>query len=71
MFEKDKMDMRYIRDDFTYCEKLYDKYLEMRKVLSDIELIKYAKSDPIQTSEDFKQGFIAGVKIMSSIFMDV
>lgn len=71
MFEKDKMQIMYLRDDFTYCEKLYDKYLEMRKVLGDIETLKYGKTDPILKSEDFKQGFIAGVKIMSSMLMDL
>lgn len=71
MFEKNRMDIKYIRDDFTYCEKLYDKYIEMRKIINEIELIKYAKNDPFVESEDFKQGFISAIKIMSSLFMDL
>lgn len=71
MFEKDKMQERYIREDFTYAESLYKKYIEMREVLSKYELMKYSTTDPYSTSEDFKQGFIAAIKIMSSIFMDL
>ena len=39
MFEKNEMQVMYLRKDFTYCEKLYEKYLEMRQVLNDIEFI--------------------------------
>ena len=69
MFEKDRATMLYNRDAFTFEEKLYQKYLELRKITSELESIKYSKADTYSTSEDFKQGFIAGVKIMSSILL--
>ena len=71
MFEKDKMQERYIREDFTYAETLYEKYIEMREALLKYERMKYEPKDTYSTSEDFKQGFIAAVKIMSSMFMDL
>lgn len=71
MFEKDKLLIKYTREEYTYCEKLYEQYMEMRKVLKAIENIKYDNVDPMQLSEEFKQGFIAGIKIMSSILMDL
>ena len=36
-----------------------------------IENFKYANEDKFVDNENFKQGFIAGVKIMSSILLDI
>lgn len=71
MFEKDEIKELYSRSDFTFEEKLYNKYIALRKVISDLESIKYKNVDELSLSKDFKQGFLAGVKIMSSIFIDV
>ena len=71
MFEKDKKEILYIREDFSIEEKLYENYIEMRKNMSKLENYKYGKEDKYMTSEEFKQGFIAGVKIMSSLLIDL
>ena len=71
MFEKDKLKEKYIREEYSIEEELYNKYLELRKSLSRVENIKYDNPDTISLSEEFKQGFIAGVKIMSSLLLDI
>ncbi len=71
MFEKDAQYAKYIREDFTFEEKLFEKYMALRKVANEYENFKYAKPDNYATSEDFKQGFIAGVKVLSSILIDI
>lgn len=71
MFEKDKSQIFYQRKFYTMEEELYKHYLKLRGVLHDIEAFKYATEDNFSTSEDFKQGFIAGVKIMSSMLIDL
>ncbi|MBE5738899.1 MAG: hypothetical protein E7354_04155 [Clostridiales bacterium] len=71
MFEKDKATEMYTREKYTFEESLYAKYVDMRKIVSKIENFKYSNKDTQIDSEDFKQGFIAGVKIMSSLFMDM
>ncbi len=71
MFEKNKNYERYIRDEFSFEEKLYEKYVEMRKIIHEFENLKYATSDVYTQSEDFKQGFLAGVKTISSLIIDI
>lgn len=71
MFEKDKAQIRYTRDAFTFEEKMYEKYIELRKVMHELESMKYGSDDKLINSEDFKQGFIAGVKVISSILLDI
>ena len=71
MFEKHLEDILYQREDFTIEEKLYDSYIEMRKNMNKLEKFKYGGDDPILSNEEFKQGFIAGVKIMSSLLLDI
>ncbi|MBE5735975.1 MAG: hypothetical protein E7356_01270 [Clostridiales bacterium] len=71
MFEKNKGDERYIREYFTMEEKLFEKYMEMVGVLFEVESYKYYKESPIQHQEAFKQGFLAGVKILSSMLLDI
>ena len=71
MFEKEKSNERYIREDFSIEEKLYESYIEMRKNMNKLENYKHGKEDNYISSADFKQGFIAGVKIMSSILLDI
>lgn len=71
MFEKDSSTEKYMRDTFTFEEEVYEKYMEMRKALSKVENYKYETKDNMQSSKDFKEGFIAGMKIMSTFFMDM
>ena len=61
----------YTRHQYTVAEKIYKNYQNMRMEINGLESIKYEINDPYITSEDFKQGFIAGVKVMNSIFMDL
>lgn len=71
MFEKNTNFEKYTRTDFTYAERLYDNYISMRKEISKIENYKYSVEDKYINNEDFKQGFLAGVKIMSSFMFDI
>ena len=71
MFEKDPNNVKYIREDFSIEEKLYENYISMRKNLKEYESYKYSSEDPYINSQEFKQGFIAGVKIISSIILDI
>ena len=71
MFEKNTSLEKYTRTDFTYAEKLYDNYISMRKEISKIENYKYSVEDKYINNEDFKQGFLAGIKIMSSFMFDI
>lgn len=43
----------------------------MRRILHEIENIKYEVEDKYMTSKEYKQGFLAGIKTMSSLLMDV
>ncbi len=71
MFEKNELKELYTREDFTFEEGLFQKYLDLRSVVNKLENIKYKNADEFATSNDFKQGFLAGIKVMSSIFIDV
>lgn len=71
MSEKDKSTIRYTREQYTFAETLYNNYIEMRECLNQVERLKYDIEDKYIINEDFKQGFIAGVKIMSSLFLDM
>ena len=71
MFEKNKENLLYVREDFSVEEELYKNYIAMRKSISKVESMKYENRDKYLESDDFKQGFIAGVKIMSSILLDL
>jgi len=71
MFEKDKATEMYTREKYTFEESLYAKYVDMRKIVSKIENFKYWNDDRQVKSAVFKHRFIASVKIMSSLFMDM
>ena len=71
MFEKEKIKELYNRENFSIEEELYDSYKNMRIALNKYENMKYSVEDNIVKSEDFKQGFIAGIKIMSSLLIDL
>ena len=45
--------------------------METRKNIYGLKNLKYEIKDPYSNSEEFKQGFLAGVKTMMSIFMDL
>ena len=69
--KEDSKTKLYIREYYTLAESLYNNYNEMRIALNNFEKMKYEVKDKYISNEDFKQGFIAGVKIMSSMFLDV
>lgn len=71
MFEKKDMLIKYTRVNFTFEEELFSKYMELRKVVSLLENIKYDAEDEMKDKEVFKQGFLAGVKVMSSVLLDI
>ncbi len=71
MFEKKDMLIKYTRVNFTFEEELFNKYMELRKVVSLLENIKYDAEDEMKDKEAFKQGFLAGVKVMSSVLLDI
>ena len=71
MIEKDKNLERFTREQFSFAEKLYNDYISIRKTINNYENMKYSIKDPYITSEEFKQGFISGVKIISSLLMDI
>lgn len=43
----------------------------MRKALNKVENYKYGGEDPYIDNKDFKQGFLAGIKVISTMFMDI
>ena len=61
----------YTRTHYTTAEKIYEKYMDMRDIINNQERIKYDIKDKYCANKDFKQGFIAGAKIMMSIFLDL
>lgn len=71
MFEKNAKTILYTRENYSIEEELYKNYIEMRKSLGKLENMKYSNEDKLLDSEEFKQGFIAGIKIMSSILIDL
>lgn len=71
MNEKDKSKINYTSEQYTFAETLYNNHIEMRKTSNQIEGLKYDIKDKYILNEDFKQGFIAGIKIMSSLFLDL
>lgn len=71
MFEIDSNKELYTRVDFTFEELLFERYLSMRELVNKLENIKYKCDDTLGNSKEFKQGFLAGVKVMSSIFLDI
>ena len=71
MFEKIIDEMLYTREKFSLEEKLFESYMSMRKIINELENYKYKSDDKYENSEAFKQGFLAGVKIMSSILLDI
>lgn len=67
----DKKYERYTREEYTMEEEMFEHYKEIRKAVNDVQNLKYSFEDKLSGSSEFKAGFIAGVKIMSSIFMDM
>ena len=45
--------------------------MDMRRTMNKVENFKYDTKDEMQDSKAFKEGFLAGVKIMSTFFMDM
>jgi len=71
MFEKNKNLELYQRQEYSMEEKLFKKHIEMRKIVKDIEKQKYNVDDSLECSDEYKQGFIAGVKTLASIIFDL
>lgn len=49
------------------AEVLYKSYVQMNNVVSNFEEMKYYNNDNAYQTEEFKKGFISGVKMLSSI----
>ena len=72
MIEQPKpSDELYMRSHHTASESIYKEYMNMRDAVNQINKLKYEFDDKISTSKEFKKGFIAGVKVMMSLFMDL
>ena len=67
----DKETELYMRKNFTIAEKIYEHYINIRRELSYMEKMKYDIKDDYILNEDYKQGFLAGIKVMMSIYMDM
>ena len=61
----------YKREHYTMAEELFNNFKNMKGCVDGIQKLKYDFEDPYMLSEEYKQGFIAGVKIMSAILMDM
>ena len=62
---------RYTREHYTMAEELFNNFKNMKGCVDGIQKLKYDFEDSYMLSEEYKQGFIAGVKIMSAILMDM
>lgn len=71
MFEKEVSTILFTREKFSLEERLYESYSQMRKDMNEFEKFKYGNEDKFVESEEFKQGFIAAIKIMSSLLLDI
>ena len=69
--KEDDATILYTREQYTMAENIYNAFQEMRKAVNSINSIKRTIDDKFLYNEDYKQGFIAGIKIMSAIFMDL
>lgn len=70
MIEKDKELYSNIRTNYTMAEKLYTQYTEMKNSLNEELGKKYGIDNSNINSNDFKDGFIAGVKTLSALYFD-
>lgn len=61
----------YKREHYTMAEELFNNFKNMKGCVDGIQKLKYDFEDSYMLSEEYKQGFIAGVKIMSAILMDM
>lgn len=72
MIEKpDESLAAYKRDYYSACELIFKEYKNMREAINDIYRLKYLVKDEIANTKEFEKGFIAGVKVMMSLFMDM
>ena len=71
VFEQYLRDELSVNEECNFAERLYNNYIAMQKSLKGLEKKKYGKEGKNLNSQDFKQGFIAGVKILSSLFLDM
>ena len=61
----------YFREHYSASEVIFKEYLKMREAINDIYKLKYDIKDDLANSKEFEKGFIAGVKVMMSLFMDM
>lgn len=61
----------YNREEYSMAEKMYEGYMQIVKSYYDKERIKYSDMEIPQDSEEFKRGFICGIKVLSSIVQDM
>ena len=72
MFEKDKNMILYTREHYTFAESLYENYIKMRRAGAQFLSPKYGMlKDDFINSDAGKEGFLAGVYIMLSLYGDM
>ena len=72
MIEQPKPEQElYMRNHHTVSENIYSEYMNMRSEINRINKLKYEFDDEISSSKEFRKGFVAGVKVMMSLFMDL
>ena len=71
MIELDSEFERYLREDYTMAEQIFEGFKVMRKAVMKEANVKYVKDDEMLNSKEYKLGFLAGVKCMSAMFMDL
>lgn len=58
------------RVDKSFENDLFELYIEMRKKLLDADNFRYEITDFSINSNEFKMGFVAGVRVMMSLDFD-
>ena len=72
MIEKpDESFASYVREHYSASEVIFKEYIKMREAINNIYRLKYTFEDEIANTKEFEKGFIAGVKVMMSLFMDM
>lgn len=53
--------------DKSFEENIFELYISMRKEVLDADGFRYETTDEYINSDDFKTGFLAGIKVMSAL----
>ena len=53
--------------EMTYEEKLFECYKELRRKMLDFDSFRYDMNIRMIESEEFKNGFLSGIKLFTSL----